>query len=67
MSRVKLEALGGPQAAEDFNAALNALHKFAVSSKCPPGDDVILWFDTKAAAYRDAMTAAIWADVEARR
>lgn len=59
MDAIKLEALGGAQAAADYNAALNALHKFAHSSGCPAGANVTIWFSARSQAYQTAMSEAI--------
>lgn len=44
----------GP-AADAWGAAINALHAFAQATKCPPGGDVISWFDGETSAFQRAV------------
>lgn len=58
MNAVKMAQLGGYRAATLWNDAVNALHAYAQASDCPPGHDVVLWFDQRSEAYRTSLTAA---------
>jgi hypothetical protein len=56
---LKLQVLGGAEAAKAWNAALEALHVYARASDCPLGHDVAVWFRERQHAYQEAMSDAI--------
>lgn len=58
------ETFWGPEAGKAWRDALNALHRFAQSTRCLPGADVIEWFGGEHDAYCEAHRRAFLAGRE---